>query len=56
MAVAAASGAVRVLDDAPLPSTVAAIADLHYVCATTARPRYMTKQVLTPRLTASTSH
>jgi tRNA/rRNA methyltransferase len=53
-AVAAASGADRVLDDARLyPSTAAAIADLHYVCATTARPRYMTKQVLTPRFAAA---
>ncbi|MBK8209016.1 MAG: RNA methyltransferase [Rhodospirillales bacterium] len=52
-AVAAASGADRVLDDARLyPSTAAAIADLEYVCATTARPRYMTKQVLTPRSAA----
>ena len=53
-AVAAASGADRVLDNARLyPSTAAAVADLHYVCATTARPRYMTKQVLTPRSAAS---
>lgn len=53
-AVAAASGADRVLESARLyPSTAAAIADLEYVCATTARPRYMTKQVLTPRIAAS---
>jgi tRNA/rRNA methyltransferase len=53
-AVAAASGADRVLEDARLyPSTAAAIADLHYVCATTARPRYMTKQVLTPPYAAA---
>lgn len=49
-AVAAASGADRVLDAAQLfGSTAAALADLDYVVATTARPRYMTKPVLTPR-------
>jgi tRNA/rRNA methyltransferase len=48
-AVAAASGADRVLDEARLyPSTAAAIADLNGVYATTARPREMTKRVLTP--------
>lgn len=48
-AVAAASGADRVLDEARLYGSVEdAIADLHHVYATTARPRYMTKRVLTP--------
>ena len=53
-AVAAASGADRVLDGARLfASTGDAIADLHSVFATTARPRYMTKQILTPRSAAA---
>lgn len=53
-AVAAASGADRVLDAVRLfPSTAAAIADLHAVYAATARPRYMTKRVLTPRAAAA---
>ena len=49
-AVAAASGADRVLDAARLfATTTDAIADLDVVYATTARPRYMTKRVTTPR-------
>jgi tRNA/rRNA methyltransferase len=53
-AVAAASGADRVLDAARLfPSTSDAIADLEHVYATTARPRYMTKRVTTPRQAAT---
>ncbi len=53
-AVAAASGADRVLDAARLyPTTAAAIADLACVYAATARPRYMTKRVLTPRAAAA---
>ncbi|MGF1445765.1 MAG: RNA methyltransferase [Pikeienuella sp.] len=49
-AVATASGAGRVLDDARLfPDTDAAIADLSAVYATTARPRELTKRVLTPQ-------
>jgi tRNA/rRNA methyltransferase len=53
-AVAAASGADRVLDDARLyASTADAIADLWHVYATTARPRYMTKRVATPRQAAA---
>ena len=53
-AVAAASGADRVLEAACLyPSTVAAIADLEFAYAATARPRYMTKRVLTPRFAAA---
>jgi tRNA/rRNA methyltransferase len=52
--VAAASGADRVLDQARLyGSTADAIADLVCVYATTARPRYMTKTVLTPRTAAA---
>ncbi|MFC2967260.1 RNA methyltransferase [Acidimangrovimonas pyrenivorans] len=48
-AAAMASGAGRVLDGAGLFGSVAeAIADCHYVFATTARPRGITKPVLTP--------
>jgi tRNA/rRNA methyltransferase len=46
---ALASGAGRVLDAAGLFATTAdAVADLHCVFATTARPRDLTKDVLTP--------
>ncbi len=49
-AVAAASGADRVLDAAKLyGDTAQAIADLQVVYATTARERYMVKPILTPR-------
>lgn len=49
-AVAMASGAGRLLDEALLcPDTPAAIADCDYVYATTARPRELTKPVLTPQ-------
>jgi tRNA/rRNA methyltransferase len=52
-AVAAASGADRVLEAARLyPSVEAAIADLSLVFATTARDRYMTKRLVTPRQAA----
>lgn len=48
-AVAMASGAGRVLDDAVLVDrTVEAVADCTYVFATTARQRDLTKPVLTP--------
>jgi len=48
-AVAMASGAGGLLDEARIfPSTAEAVADLHTVYATTARPREMTKAVLTP--------
>lgn len=48
-AVAMASGAGRLLDDAEnFDDTAAAVADLTHVYATTARPRGMTKTVLTP--------
>lgn len=47
-AVAAASGADRVLERATVhPTTADAVADLSHVYATTARPRYMTKRILT---------
>ncbi len=53
-AVAAASGADRVLERARLyPSTAAATADLNLLFATTARSRAMTKWTLTPRAAAS---
>src|SRR3977135_207394 len=52
-AVAAASGADRVLDKARLfPSVAAAIGDLAHVYAATARDRYMVKRELTPRRAA----
>jgi tRNA/rRNA methyltransferase len=56
-AVAAASGADRVLEQARLyPSTAAATADLNLLFATTARTRAMTKWTLTPRAAASEVH
>jgi tRNA/rRNA methyltransferase len=52
-AVAAASGADRVLDKARLyASAEGAVADLRHVYVTTARDRYMVKRVLTPRAAA----
>jgi tRNA/rRNA methyltransferase len=48
-AVAMASGAGRLLDEAQLfDTTPDAIADFHYVFATTARPRDLTKPVYSP--------
>src|SRR6056297_3623891 len=48
-AVAMASGAGRLLDDAMLvPDTEAALTDCQWVLATTARPRGMIKDVLSP--------
>lgn len=48
-AVAMASGAGRLLDHAGVfPALAPALADCHYVYATTARPRELTKPVLTP--------
>ncbi len=48
-ATAMASGAGRLLDEALLPDTVAeAVGDCHFVFATTARTRDMTKPVVTP--------
>jgi tRNA/rRNA methyltransferase len=53
-AVAAASGADRVLDKARLfPNVAAAIGDLAHVYASTARDRYMVKRELTPRRAAA---
>lgn len=49
-AVAMASGAGRLLDEARIVATTAeAIGDCHYVYATTARPRELTKPVLSPQ-------
>jgi tRNA/rRNA methyltransferase len=48
-AVAMASGAAWLLDDARIaPTTAEAVADCGYVYATTARPRELTKAVLSP--------
>ena len=53
-ATAAASGADRVLETARVyPTTRAAVADLQRVYATTARPRGLVKEVLTPRAAAA---
>jgi tRNA/rRNA methyltransferase len=53
-AVAAASGADRVLDAARLfPTVEAAIGDLAHVYASTARDRYMVKREVTPRVAAA---
>jgi tRNA/rRNA methyltransferase len=53
-AVASAVGADIVLDNARLFATTAeAVADLHYVYATTARPREGVKRVITPRAAAA---
>ncbi|MBM3574008.1 MAG: RNA methyltransferase, partial [Alphaproteobacteria bacterium] len=52
-AVAAASGADRILDAAKLyPTAEAAIGDLAYVYATSARPRGMVKRIVTPGFAA----
>jgi tRNA/rRNA methyltransferase len=46
---AAAAGADRIIDGAKLyPDIAAAVGDLHYLLATTARPRGMMKPVLAP--------
>lgn len=56
-AVAAASGADAVLDGARIfATTAAAIADLHYVYATTARAREIVKPVVTGRAAAADIH
>jgi tRNA/rRNA methyltransferase len=48
-ATSAASGADWIIDEATVhPDCPAAIADLHFVYATTARPRDMLKEVMTP--------
>ncbi|MBX2855031.1 MAG: RNA methyltransferase [Rhodobacteraceae bacterium] len=52
-AVAMASGATRVLDQARVfTATAEAAADLSYIYATTARPRELTKLVMTPEAAA----
>jgi len=54
LAIAAASGADAVIENAKLfDSTVEAIADLHRVYATTARPRGMVKLIVTPAQAAA---
>ena len=56
-AVAMASGAGRLLDEAQIfGDTGAAIADCEYVYATTARPRGLTKLVLTPEAAMRDAH
>ncbi len=53
-AISAASGALAVIENARLFETTGeAVADLHAVYATTARPRGMNKRVLTPRMAAA---
>ncbi|MGH6736849.1 MAG: RNA methyltransferase [Methyloceanibacter sp.] len=53
-AIAAAAGAVAVVDRATVYDTIeAAIGDLNYVLATTARPREMVKLVLSPETAAA---
>jgi len=56
-ATAMASGAGRILDHAEVfDDTEAAVADAHYVYATTARPRDLKKRVLTPTEAALEAH
>jgi tRNA/rRNA methyltransferase len=56
-AVAAASGADQVIENAQIfDSTSAAIADLNFVLATTARQRDMVKTILTPETAAEELH
>ena len=56
-AVAMASGAGRLLDEAQLfEDTAAAIADCDFVYATTARPRGLTKPVLSPEAAMQDAH
>lgn len=56
-AVAMASGAGSLLDNAQVyGSTGEAVEDLHYVFATTARPREMAKTVMTPVAAARAAH
>lgn len=53
-AVALAAGAGRLLDEAMVVDTTAeAVADAHFVYATTARPRDLAKRVLTPEAAMS---
>lgn len=56
-ATAMAAGADRVLDAVTLFASVAeAVADLHFVAATSARPRHMVKPVRTPAEAAARVH
>mgnify|MGYP000005827469 CR=1 FL=1 len=56
-AVAMASGAGALLDEAQIyGSTAEAVEDLHHVFATTARPREMSKTVMTPVAAARAAH
>ena len=56
-ATAMASGAGALLDEAQLfGSTAEAVEDLHFVFATTARPRDLTKTVMTPAGAARAAH
>lgn len=51
------ANAISVVDNAVIYETVEdAIRDLHFVCATTARPREMVKPVLSPETAAITMH
>jgi tRNA/rRNA methyltransferase len=53
----AASGAHPIIDDATAHESVAAaMADLHWVCATTARSRPLAKPVLTPEAAVAEMH
>lgn len=53
----ASANAVEVVKNARIYDCLEkAIADLHYVCATTARPRDMIKEVLSPETAATTMH
>jgi tRNA/rRNA methyltransferase len=56
-AVAMSSGAGRLLDAAQVyPTTADAVADCHYVFATTARPRGLTKPVYSPQGAMAEAH
>ncbi len=56
-AVAMSSGAGRLLDAAQVyPTTADAVADCHYVFATTARPRGLTKPVYSPQGAMTEAH
>ena len=53
----AAAGATKVIEGARLaPTTTEAVAEFHWVCATTARPRDMAKPVMTPEQAARELH
>lgn len=53
----ASANAIHVVDNAKIFATLEeAIADLQYICATTARPRDMIKEVLSPESAATIMH